>query len=95
MWRRPTAAALRGTGLKPSHYKEPIVEVWPESWPAVELYVRYQTQWLQGPGGPSGLNYAILFADLDRSGIEGEGREDIMDGIRTIEAEVLAEIYKE
>lgn len=95
MWRRPTAAALRGTGLKPSHYKEPIVEVWPESWPAVELYVRYQTQWLQGPGGPSGLNYAILFADLDRSGIEGEDREDIMDGVRIIEAEVLKSIYQE
>ncbi len=95
MWRRPTAAALRGTGLKPSHYKEPIVEVWPESWPSVELYVRYQTQWLQGPGGPSGLNYAILFADLDRSGIEGEDREDIMDGVRIIEAEVLRLIYQE
>ena len=95
MWRRPTAAALRGTGLKPSHYKEPIVEVWPESWPAVELYVRYQTQWLQGPGGPSGLNYAILFADLDRSGIEGEDREEIMDGVRVIEAEVLKSIYQE
>lgn len=95
MWRRPTAAALRGTGLKPSHYKEPIVEVWPESWPAVELYVRYQTQWLQGPGGPSGLNYAILFADLDRSGFEGEDREDIMDGVRIIEAEVLKSIYQE
>lgn len=95
MWRRPTAAALRGTGLKPSHYKEPIVEVWPESWPAVELYVRYQTQWLQGAGGPSGLNYAILFADLDRSGIEGEDREDIMDGVRIVEAEVLKSIYQE
>lgn len=95
MWRRPTAAELRGTGLKQSHYKEPIAEVWPECWPAVDLYLKYRTQWIQGPGGPSGLNYSILFADLDRSGIEGDEREDIMDHIRTIEAEVLAEIYKE
>lgn len=95
MWRRPTAAELRGTGLKQSHYKEPLVEVWPECWPAVELYLKYRTQWIQGPGGPSGLNYAVLFADLDRSGIEGDELEQIMDDIRTIEAEVLAEIYKE
>lgn len=93
MWRRPAAADLRGTGLQPKHYKEPMVDVWPECWPAVELYMKYRTQWIQGPGGPCGLNYAILLADLNRAGIEGEEREDIMADIRTIEAEVLAVVY--
>ena len=94
MWRRPTAAELRGTGLKPSHYKEPMVDVWPECWPAIDLYLKYRTQWIQGPGGPSGLDYSILQDDLDRTGIHGDEREDIMDAIRTIETEVLASIYE-
>jgi len=95
MWRRPTAAELKGTGLHPKHYKEPVVEVWPECWPAIDLYLKYRTQWIQGPGGPSGLDYSILLADLDRSGVRDTEREDIMDAIRTIEAEVLASIYQE
>ncbi|MCX5592023.1 DUF1799 domain-containing protein [Alcaligenes endophyticus] len=94
MWRRPTAAALRGTGLKPSHYKEPLVCVWPDCWAAIELYLRYQTQWIQGPNGPSGLNYVVLFKDLDRLGVEDEEHEEIMDYIRIIEAEALAKIYE-
>ncbi|KKO71842.1 DUF1799 domain-containing protein [Kerstersia gyiorum] len=95
MWKRPTAGELKGTGLKPSHYKEPNVDVWPENWPAIDLYLRYRTQWIQGPGGPTGLNYSVLFADLDRNGIEGDEREQIMEGIRIIEAAVLKKIYED
>uniref|UniRef100_UPI00333E75EE DUF1799 domain-containing protein n=1 Tax=Castellaniella defragrans TaxID=75697 RepID=UPI00333E75EE len=94
MWKRPTADQLKGTGLKPKHYREPHVDVWPESWPAIDLYIRYRSQWIQGPGGPTGLNYAVLLADLDRSDVQDDDREQIMDGIRVIEDAVLEKVYE-
>jgi len=94
MWRRPTAEQLKGTGLRPKHYKEPQVDVWPENWPAIDLYVQYRTQWIQGPGGPTGLNYPVLLADLDRRGITNDERTEIMDSIRVIEDVVLDKIYE-
>ena len=93
MWRSPTADQLKGTGLKAKHYKEPQVDVWPENWPAIELYVRNRTQWIQGPGGPTGLNYPWFQACLDRQGVSVDEAEDIMDGIRVIEDAVLDRIY--
>lgn len=93
MWRRPTADELRGTGLLPSHYKEPNVEVWPENWPALDLYMRYQTQWIQGAAGPAGLNYAILLSDLEKQGLDEEQVEDVMEGIRIIENSVLEHFH--
>lgn len=94
MWKRPTADQLQGTGLKPSHYKEPKVDVWPENWTAIELYVRYQTQWIQGPGGPTGLNYSVYLAELDRRGIVGDDRENVLDGIQIIEDVALEKYYE-
>lgn len=92
MWRRPTAEQLKGSGLKPKHYREPNVDVWPENWPAIEMYVQYRTQWIQGPGGPTGLNYQVLFDHMDRQGIKD--RDALMDAVRVIEDSVLARAYE-
>ena len=32
-------------------------EVWQENWPAVEMFLRLETQWRVGMGGPTGLDY--------------------------------------
>ncbi len=34
--------------------------MWKENWPAVELFLRCQTQWRAGPGGLIGLDYGVL-----------------------------------
>lgn len=93
MWKRPTAEQLKGTGLKPKHYKEPHVDVWPENWMTIDLYAQNHTQWIQGPGGPTGLNYLWFQSMLDRKGVAAGEAESVMDGIRVVEDVVLEKVY--
>ena len=36
--------------------------VWPENWPAVELFLRCQTQWNTSVGGVTGFDYSSVIA---------------------------------
>jgi hypothetical protein len=94
LWKRPTAAQLRGTGLKAKHYIEPHVDVWPENWPALQLYASNRSQWIQGAGGPTGLNYSWFVSELQRKGVDSEEIDQIMDGLRVIEDAVLEKVYE-
>ncbi len=94
-WRRPTAEQLAGTGLKPKHYKEPEVEVWPENWGVLQLFIRYSTQWRMGGGGPVGLDYAVIQHDLGRMGLSDDDYLDMMDRLRVIEQAALEHIHSE
>jgi hypothetical protein len=35
-------------------------QVWPENWDTVEMFLRLQTQWRIGMGGPIGLDYSAV-----------------------------------
>ncbi|GAB3358060.1 MULTISPECIES: DUF1799 domain-containing protein [Giesbergeria] len=54
----------------PEDYWEDSVEVWPENWPVLHLFVGMQTQWNWavgfGGGGRVGLRYEALYPQLDR-----------------------------
>lgn len=45
-------------------------EVWPENAPLLELFVAVQTQWRQGPIGPSGLDYSGVETALRLMGVK-------------------------
>lgn len=94
-FRAPTAAELEGTGLKPKHYPEPEVEVWPEMWAAFELYMRLQNQWRCGPGGPIGLDYVVVNEELRYLEIKGEEREEVMRHVRIIESAAIKELVED
>ena len=34
--------------------------MWPENWDTVEMFLRLQTQWRIGMGGPIGLDYSAV-----------------------------------
>ncbi|TAA12480.1 hypothetical protein EA658_09755 [Pseudoxanthomonas winnipegensis] len=92
-WKAPTAEQLAGTGLKAKHYKRPTAVVWPEAWPAMELFRNHlSSQWRCGPGGPLGLDHSVVFYHLDRAGLYGEARDDFMAYLDAIEAAALAKI---
>lgn len=93
-WRRPTAAEVGDIGLKPEDFEEPHVDLWPENWPAIELFTRYSTQWRVGAGGPVGLDYTVILHDLDRRKISGDDHDELMASIRVIEHAALDEIHK-
>ncbi|MBV6304939.1 DUF1799 domain-containing protein [Candidimonas humi] len=86
---------MRKLGLGPEHFPDRQAAVWPEAWPAVELYIENQTQWAQSMAGPTGLNYGVFFAEMDRQGIQGKEREAMMDHLRFIEREILNRIYED
>ena len=68
-----------------------VFEVWPENMPAINLYSSLSTQWIIGPGGPTGLNYIPLFNRLDRLKLSDQDYEWMFSDIQAIESEVLAQ----
>ena len=66
----------------PEHF-----EVWPENWPAVELFMRCQTQWRTDNGQRVGLIYSELIAIGSLYSVENLGR--VVEDVQVIEAEIL------
>lgn len=50
--------------LSPSKLKQDFV-VWHDAWEAVEIFIRFQYQWLHGFNGITGLNYAPIVDFID------------------------------
>lgn len=66
--------------------------MWPENWPAFQLFVKLQTQWLTGVNGRTGLNYSSLFPLIDRLKLSDSEYENLFDDIRVLELAALEEM---
>lgn len=66
------------------------MEVWPENWPALQLFIRMATQWRVGMSGATGLDYGVLFTMLDRMKLGDEEQEQMFEDIRVMEQEALS-----
>ncbi|WP_082306635.1 DUF1799 domain-containing protein [Mizugakiibacter sediminis] len=93
-WKPPNPEELEPYGLTADDYPPPSVELWPENWPAIQLFTRLSTQWRVGAGGPVGLDYGVLFHELDRMGLDTEAYDDLFASIRVIEGIALNELHK-
>ena len=64
--------------------------IWPEAWPAVELFLKVQTQWRGGASGIIGLDYTAVrwVMELYQSGDQRELLEDV----QVIEARVIERV---
>lgn len=65
------------------------MEVWPENWPAFQLFAEIATQWRIGMNGPTGLDYLVLHRELDDLGLAGEERRQMKSDIRVLEQAAL------
>ena len=92
--RTPTEKELEGTGFTPADYETDDFEVWPENMPAINLFSSISTQWRVGMNGPTGLDYNVLFARMERLHLSDQDHEWMFDDIRTIESEALATINR-
>jgi len=61
--------------------------VWPENWPAVELFLRCQTQWRISINGRAGLDYSALLAMGSLYQIDNLSQ--VVEDVQVIEAEIL------
>lgn len=95
-WTPPSADALAKAGLRsrPSLFKRPAIEIWPDLAAAFDLFARNHTQWRVGAGGPVGLDYGVLYSDMDRRGLDLSEQDEIMGTLRNIERAALEFLHK-
>ena len=55
----------------------------------MDLFQRVQTQWRAGMGGPYGLDYNVVYREIDRLGLDREAESETMDAIRVLEGAAL------
>jgi hypothetical protein len=78
-------AAMMGVKLP---RQETNFRVWPENWPALELFLAVSTQWRVGSGGPIGLDYNAVDAVMGWLSIEAD-RAALFRDLRVMEQEAL------
>lgn len=76
-------------GLRPEDFDDESFEMWPENEAAISLFASVSTQWRVGMNGPTGLDYNVLFARMDRMKLSEEAHERLFQDMRVVEAEAL------
>lgn len=66
--------------------------MWPENWPAFELFAALRTQWRTSMAGYTGLDYTAVLAVMDAYGTPAEERRDLLDDVHVMELAALAEL---
>lgn len=80
---------MEAAGFTPEEYEGDFVEVWPENWQAYTLFTFLSSQWRMGMGGPTGLDYSVMYRRLDDLEVPKEDREELINSIRTMEFAAL------
>lgn len=80
--------------MLPSDFPETVVEVWPENWTAVQLFIAMSTQWMPSMGGVIGLRYESLSEVRSAYGVCDSEWPDLFDAIRAMEQAALEVLRK-
>lgn len=75
-------------------FEEELCALWPESQAALALFSSLSTQWRVGAAGAIGLDYKILFHELDRMNLSPKQHENLFEDVRVMEFEAL-KIFQE
>ena len=65
-------------------------EIWPENWPAVEMFLRCQTQWRTTMNGVLGLDYGAVAWVLKL--YEVEDQRSMLEDLQVMEAAAMVTI---
>lgn len=80
-------AAAFGLELPDLESKADHCEVWPEAWPAVDLFLKVQTQWRGGASGIIGLDYQAVRWLMEL--YEFDDQRTMLEDLQVIEARVI------
>lgn len=96
-WRLPSAEEAAAFGLLPSDYEtdRPKLELWPEHVEPFLLFTKLQTQWRTAASGVIGLDYNVLFHELDRMALDDDAYDDLFDAVRVLEHAAVKHINKD
>ena len=64
--------------------------IWPEAWPAVDLFLKVQTQWRGGASGIIGLDYGAVRWVMQLYGSEDD--RELLEDLQVIEARVIERV---
>lgn len=81
--------ALAAFGLPQVERPDIGIEVWPENWRTVEVFIAMGTQWNVGMSGAIGLRYEALPTVLDAIGVAAADHADVFTGLRVMERAAL------
>lgn len=76
----------------------PPVEVFPDNWQTLEVYMAMTTQWRMGASGPIGLDYGCLLGKhgvMAMLGVRRGDRPEVFSGIQIMESAALKYINKD
>jgi hypothetical protein len=77
-------------GFDISHFvADQEVEVWPENWQTVDVFLLVSTQWRVSMSGPVGLDYNVVFRLLDLQGLPTEEWKRLFEDIRVMESAAM------
>ena len=82
-------AAAFGLEL-PAVERDEDCPIWPEAWPAVDLFLKVQTQWRGGASGIIGLDYGAVRWVMQLYG-SADDRE-LLEDLQVIEARVIERV---
>ena len=77
----------------PEPEPEKDFEVWKENWPAVELFLRCQTQWKTSLTGVTGLDYASVISTAKLYSVED--LPSVFEDLQIMELAAIDQINKE
>jgi hypothetical protein len=83
-------AAAFGLELPDLESKAEHCEVWPEAWPAVDLFLKVQTQWRGGASGIIGLDYQAVRWLMEL--YEFDDQRTMLEDLQVIEARVIVTV---
>jgi hypothetical protein len=81
-----------GVALPEPEPQKPF-EVWEENWPAVQLFLRCQTQWRTSTGGVTGLCYESVISTAKLYSVED--LPSVFEDLQIMEITAIAEMNKE
>ena len=61
------------------------MDLWPDNWPALNLYLKVNSQWRTGFNGPVALDYNVVLHLIDRMRLSDADYDDLLGSMRVIE----------
>lgn len=66
--------------------------MWPENWPAWQLFQQLAGQWRAGVGGVYALDYTALFMRMERMRLADDAWDALFQDVRVLEGAALEQI---
>lgn len=63
--------------------------MWPEHVQAFQLFYALRTQWRVAMGGPTGLDYNVMYRMMDRMNLDPDAYDELEIQIQTMEVAAL------